>query len=66
MTLFQRSTRQLRITTAGQRYADTVRKMMQDLTTCEDELKHLNDSPCGTLKINSAVVVMGTFIFARY
>ncbi|CAM3543729.1 LysR family transcriptional regulator [Vibrio aerogenes] len=55
LTLFQRSTRQLRITTAGQRYADTVRKMFQDLTTCEDELKHLNNSPCGTLKINSAV-----------
>ncbi|ARU56417.1 transcriptional regulator [Oleiphilus messinensis] len=55
LTLFQRSTRQLRITQAGQRYADTVRKMIQDLTTCEDELKHLNDSPCGTLKINSAV-----------
>ncbi|GLQ31352.1 LysR family transcriptional regulator [Litoribrevibacter albus] len=55
LTLFQRSTRQLRITAAGQRYADTVRKMVQDLSTCEDELKHLNDSPCGTLRINSAV-----------
>ena len=55
LTLFQRSTRQLRITTAGQRYADTVRKMVQDLTTCEDELKHLNDSPGGTLRINTAV-----------
>ncbi|NAW87615.1 LysR family transcriptional regulator [Photobacterium halotolerans] len=55
LTLFQRSTRQLRITAAGQRYADTVRKMIQDLTVCEDELKHLNDSPSGTLRISSAV-----------
>ncbi|WDE01731.1 LysR family transcriptional regulator [Thalassomonas actiniarum] len=55
LTLFQRSTRQLSITTAGKRYADTVRKMIQDLACCEDELKHLNDTPCGTLRINSAV-----------
>lgn len=55
LTLFQRSTRQLSITVAGQRYADTVRKMMQDLTTCEHELKHLNDAPGGTLRISSAV-----------
>lgn len=55
LTLFQRSTRQLRITTAGERYARTVRKMIQDLSSCEDELKHLNDTPSGTLRINSAV-----------
>lgn len=54
LTLFQRSTRQLRITAAGKRYAHTVRKMIQDLTSCEDELKHSNDSPSGTLRINSA------------
>ena len=55
LTLFQRSTRQLRITTAGSCYARTVRKMFQDLSSCESELKHLNDSPCGILRINSAV-----------
>ncbi|MDP2559646.1 LysR family transcriptional regulator [Psychrobium sp. 1_MG-2023] len=55
LTLFQRSTRQLRITTAGQRYADTVRKMVQDLSACEEELQHLNDSPSGTLRISTAV-----------
>lgn len=54
LTLFQRSTRKLRITAAGKRYADTVRKLMQDLTSCEDELRHLNDSPSGTLRISSA------------
>lgn len=55
LTLFQRSTRQLRITTAGKRYADTVRKMMRELSSCEDALKHQNDSPSGTLRISSAV-----------
>ena len=55
LTLFQRSTRQLRITSAGKRYADTVRKMIQDLSSCEDELKHINDSPSGVLRISSAV-----------
>ena len=55
LILFQRSTRQLRITAAGERYALTVRKMLHDLSACESELKHLNDSPSGTLRINSAV-----------
>ncbi len=55
LILFQRSTRQLRITAAGKRYARTVRNMMQDLSSCEDELKQLNDSPSGTLRISSAV-----------
>lgn len=55
LTLFQRSTRQLRITAAGERYASTVRKMMQDLSGCEEELKQINRSPSGTLRISSAV-----------
>ena len=55
LTLFQRSTRQLKITEAGKHYARTVRKMVADLSSCEDELKQLNDTPSGTLKINSAV-----------
>ncbi|MBT1062068.1 LysR family transcriptional regulator [Bowmanella sp. Y26] len=55
LTLFQRSTRQLRVTEAGQRYAQAVRKTLMDLSSCEDDLKHLNDSPSGTLRISSAV-----------
>ena len=55
LTLFQRSTRQLNITVAGKQYADTVRKMMQDLSTCEEELKQSNDEPSGTLRISAAV-----------
>lgn len=55
LTLFQRSTRQLRITTAGKRYARTARNLLQDLASCEVELKLLNDSPSGTLRISSGV-----------
>ncbi|WP_448569515.1 LysR family transcriptional regulator [Thalassotalea ganghwensis] len=55
LILFQRSTRQLKLTSAGNRYAQTVRKMIQELSLCEHELQHLNDSPSGTLTINSAV-----------
>jgi len=55
LTLFQRSTRQLRITTAGKRYADTVRRTISELSACEDEIKQLNDAPRGTLKISAAV-----------
>lgn len=55
LTLFQRSTRHLRVTEAGQRYAVTVRKMMRDLASCEHELMHLNDLPGGTLRISAAV-----------
>jgi len=55
LTLFQRSTRQLQITEAGKLYADTVRKMVQELSSRENELRHLNDSPSGTLRISSAV-----------
>ena len=55
LTLFQRSTRQLKITPAGQQYAHTARRVIQELTNCESELKQYNDSPSGTLRINSAV-----------
>lgn len=55
LTLFQRSTRQLSITPAGKRYARTVRNMMQELSSCETELKESNDRPSGTLRISSAV-----------
>ena len=55
LTLFQRSTRQFRITDAGTHYAHTARQILQTLSSCEEELKHLNDSPRGVLRISSAV-----------
>ncbi|KAF7781029.1 hypothetical protein PRUB_b0111 [Pseudoalteromonas rubra] len=55
ITLFQRSTRQLKITAAGRHYAQTVRSSIQALSSCEDELRQLNDAPRGRLRVNSAV-----------
>ncbi|TMP27604.1 LysR family transcriptional regulator [Pseudoalteromonas rubra] len=55
VTLFQRSTRQLKITAAGRHYAHTVRSSIQALSSCEDELRQLNDAPRGRLRVNSAV-----------
>ncbi|MCF6437613.1 LysR family transcriptional regulator [Pseudoalteromonas sp. MMG022] len=54
LTLFQRSTRQLRITDSGLHYANTVRKLVQELSDVEKELRHSNDAPSGTLRISSA------------
>ena len=55
LTLFQRSTRQLRITDAGTRYLHTVRHLFKELTLCEEELKCENNEPSGVLRISSAV-----------
>lgn len=54
-TLFQRSTRQLRVTPAGKRYARIVRSTIQELASCESELKQSNDVPSGNLRISSGV-----------
>ncbi|RDE24960.1 LysR family transcriptional regulator [Motiliproteus coralliicola] len=53
--LFQRSTRQQRLTEAGRRYASTARRVLEELTACEETLKSQNDTPSGTLKINVPV-----------
>ncbi len=53
--LFQRSTRKLQITAAGKQYALTVRKLVQELSACEDDLKQSNEAPAGVLHISTAV-----------
>ncbi|MEH6473695.1 MAG: LysR substrate-binding domain-containing protein [Halopseudomonas sp.] len=53
--LFQRSTRQLRLTSAGRRYANTARRVLEELTACEETLKSQNDAPSGILKLNVPV-----------
>lgn len=55
MQLLYRSTRQLSLTTAGQKYADTVGSLYQQLESCEQELKSDNNSYSGFLKINLPV-----------
>ncbi|MDA0117743.1 LysR family transcriptional regulator [Vibrio sp. T11.5] len=53
--LFLRSTRQLNLTLAGQQYEQTARHVLNELITCEKDLKQANSSPSGTLKLNLPV-----------
>ncbi|EGU61509.1 transcriptional regulator [Vibrio nigripulchritudo ATCC 27043] len=53
--LFQRSTRQLSLTSAGHQYARTAKLVLDELIACEEKLQHLNSSPSGTLKLNLPV-----------
>lgn len=55
LQLFYRSTRQLSLTSAGQNYAETVGTLFRQLESFEDELKSVNDSYSGLLKINIPV-----------
>ena len=55
LQLLYRSTRQLSLTSAGQKYADTVGSLYQQLESCEHELKSANHSYSGALKINLPV-----------
>ena len=53
--LLLRSTRQLTMTPAGQQYATTARRILEDLTACEEGLKNQNEEPSGTLKLSVPV-----------
>jgi len=55
LQLLYRSTRQLSLTSAGQKYADTVGSLYQQLESCEQALKSDNNSCSGALKINLPV-----------
>ncbi|NTS77052.1 LysR family transcriptional regulator [Catenovulum sp. SM1970] len=55
LTLFQRSTRKLSITLAGQEYAQTAKNSLDAILRCEASLKHNNDTPSGLLRISTAV-----------
>jgi len=52
LQLFYRNTRGLTLTQGGETYADTVRKIMDELSDCEHRLKEINDEPQGHLKIS--------------
>lgn len=53
--LFYRNTRNLKLTQGGEAYLLTVRRVTNELSSCENELLLLNDQPKGTLKINLPV-----------
>jgi len=53
--LLLRSTRQLTMTSAGQQYAATARRLLEELTACEEGLRTQNEKPSGTLKLSVPV-----------
>lgn len=53
--LFQRTTRKLKLTHAGQVYKDKVFYLFNELSNCEEALKDDKNKPTGTLKINAPV-----------
>jgi len=50
--IFDRNTRQLRLTEAGQRYYETARNVIRELEECEEFLNTENSRPAGSLRIN--------------
>ena len=53
--LVQRTTRQIKITQAGQQYLEHVRSMLENLAAHEEEIKAETEEPRGLLKINLPV-----------
>jgi len=53
--LLLRSTRQLTVTSAGQEYVATARRLLEELTACEEGLKSQNEEPSGTLRLSVPV-----------
>ena len=53
--LFYRNTRRLTLTQGGHVYAETVRKVTDELSACEHNIKHVNDEAQGHLKISLPV-----------
>jgi len=53
--LFYRNTRRLTLTQGGHVYAETVRKITDELSACEHSIKHVNDEARGHLKISLPV-----------
>ncbi len=55
LQLFQRSTRQIKLTPAGARYAETVRSLINELANSETALQEKNEEASGLLRINTPV-----------
>jgi len=52
IALLRRSTRQLNVTEAGRQYAITARRILEELGSCEADLRHQNDEVSGRLKLS--------------
>lgn len=52
LPVFERTTRTVRLTEAGERLYAAVRPALEDLRTVEEEVKELGSEPSGTLRLN--------------
>lgn len=52
IAVFERTTRTVRLTEAGQRLYDGARPALRELRAVEEEVKDLGDEPSGTLRLN--------------
>jgi DNA-binding transcriptional LysR family regulator len=66
VALFQRTTRTVRLTEAGQRLYEGVRPALREIETVQEEVKELGAEPSGTLRLNvsheAESVLGGTFL----
>ena len=53
--LFNRSTRQVQLTSSGKFYLLTARNIIEELEQCEQQLQQANDEPKGCIKLNVAI-----------
>ncbi|NIP83949.1 MAG: LysR family transcriptional regulator [Gemmatimonadetes bacterium] len=52
VALFERTTRTVRVTDAGERLYESVRPALEELRAAEAEVKELGEEPSGTLRLN--------------
>ena len=60
--LFHRSTRQVSLTEAGNRYLITARNIIEELEQCELQLKQSNEEPKGRVKVSLPVSYGRTYV----
>ena len=53
--LFQRTTRQMTLTEAGERYLNSITNVVEELDRARDEALRMNSSPKGTLRLTTSV-----------
>ena len=62
IALFERTTRTVRLTEAGEKLLAGVRPALRELESVQEEVKELGDEPSGTLRLNvssAAEIVLG-------
>jgi DNA-binding transcriptional LysR family regulator len=62
LQLLERTTRRLRLTAAGQEYAETVRQMEELMVRAESQFSRVRGKPTGLLRVSVPVTFLRTFL----